>query len=1144
MLKFLLISFFCFFFLNSFTQDTVLIKKWDVKKAGIPDKKQAGINYFFRKFDMEQGLDDPYVLRIRERKNGEILYGTAGNGAGIFDGVNFKIFNTSNGLKSNVVQDLFEDNNGNLWFATSGGGICMFNGINFKYFDKKNGLKDDSFWTIFQDKKNNLWFGSEHCGVYCYDGKNFINYSKKDGLCSNNIRKIFQDKNGNLWFGSNNEGLSIFDYKKFTNYNESNGLTFNSILGFDQDSKGKIWIASYGGGLMSFYNNKFSYFGKAQGLLNLSLCDVLCDKKDNVWIATSGNGMFMYDGKVFTQFSTLQGLTNNVVLSLLEDKYSNIWCSTYGGGICQYTAKQFTYYSEFEGLPSNLVRAIVVNKDSTFWFATSGGGLCFYDNKNFITYNTKNGLTSNYVLAATNDKDNNLWFATSGGGISKHCNNSFFNLNSKNGLKTDYFLSLISTKQNKIIAGSYGYGLFIIDGNKIINYNKKHGLDAININSLVEDNSNNIWIGTDNGLFVLKNGKIKKIKPDVFNKNVQILTLYCDNNNKIYIGTEGYGLFILSNNKLQNFNEKSGICNNHVKSIIIEKNKNIWLGTSNGLSCLIPISQNADVTDYKIENYNRAEGYTGSSCLTNSIAIDKKNNIWIGTGRKLLCINLHDKYYNNIPPVINITNIKLFFSEINWNKSKQNNELNYNNISDKNLLPENLILPYNKNHLTFEFNGINQNCPEKTSYSYKLFGLDKQWSPKTYTKEAIYSNIPYGKYTFKVIAYNENGVSSVNSSEFSFEITPPWWKENWFKALIIVLIVITCFIFIKYRERKLIKAKIILENTVKERTAEIVKQRDEILVKNITLNQQKEEITAQRDEIESQRDEIIAQRDLVTSQKDQIEYIHDEISKSIDYATRLQTAILPDLQIINKYFSSSFVIFNPKDKVSGDFYWLAEIENQLVITVADCTGHGVPGAFMSMLGSSLLREIVIKEYITKPAIILKRLRKEIINILKQKGISGEQKDGMDISLIAINTETFECQWAGANNPLYVIGRSETSKQSIAEIASLIVRNDDVELCELKGDKMPIAIHERMDAYTNHEFTVKKGDCLYLFSDGFADQFGGPNGKKFMYKPFKQMLQTIYTKNMEEQKQIIEKTVTDWIGAGEQIDDITILGIKI
>ncbi len=316
-------------------------------------------------------------------------------------------------------------------------------------------------------------------------------------------------------------------------------------------------------------------------------------------------------------------------------------------------------------------------------------------------------------------------------------------------------------------------------------------------------------------------------------------------------------------------------------------------------------------------------------------------------------------------------------------------------------------------------------------------------------------------------------------------------------------------------------------------------------------------------EILAQRDEIEGQRDLVMTQKGKIEIINQNIAKSIDYAKRIQQSILPDQTILSDFISDAFVFFKPRDVVSGDFYWWThmKMDNELVIAVSDCTGHGVPGAFMSMLGISFLREIVTKEYVSHPGVILRKLRKEIIHALKQKDEYGGQKDGMDMALVSINLDTLKLQFAGANNPLYIIkpviknrhredavrgdlsNESTTNNQQIPTLTA-VAQNDDYKFYEIKPDKMPIAIYERMDKFTNHKIQLQKGDRLYLFSDGFADQFGGPKGKKFKYKPFKQLLLDNAGKPMEEQKNILEKVFTGWKGENEQVDDVTIVGIKI
>jgi serine phosphatase RsbU (regulator of sigma subunit) len=271
-------------------------------------------------------------------------------------------------------------------------------------------------------------------------------------------------------------------------------------------------------------------------------------------------------------------------------------------------------------------------------------------------------------------------------------------------------------------------------------------------------------------------------------------------------------------------------------------------------------------------------------------------------------------------------------------------------------------------------------------------------------------------------------------------------------------------------------------------------------------------------------------------QKDYIEKIHLEITDSINYARRIQNAILPDFSTLNQSFKDYFILFKPRNVVSGDFYWFSRIDNKIVFCVADCTGHGVPGAFMSMLGISLLREIIIKEHLHEPSEILNKLRNEIILSLNQRGVQGDPKDGMDISLFSMDIfspednsdKMVEFLWSGANNPCW------------------IVKNMSLE--ELIPDKMPIGIHNHMDQFKTIKVLLNKGDKIYLSTDGYRDQFGGPSSKKFMSRHLRELIIENSSKPMVEQKEILDQTIEEWrTGFGtnhEQTDDITIAGLEI
>jgi serine phosphatase RsbU (regulator of sigma subunit) len=309
---------------------------------------------------------------------------------------------------------------------------------------------------------------------------------------------------------------------------------------------------------------------------------------------------------------------------------------------------------------------------------------------------------------------------------------------------------------------------------------------------------------------------------------------------------------------------------------------------------------------------------------------------------------------------------------------------------------------------------------------------------------------------------------------------------------------------------------------------------------NIVLAQQNVEIRQQKEEISAQRDEIEAQRDLVTRQKNHIEEIHGELKDSIRYAQRIQHAVLPKMDSVGQHLGEHFIVFKPRDIVSGDFYWFERLRGKIMIAVADCTGHGVPGAFMSMLGLSYLNEIVAKGIAVTAAGVLDEMRKNIIAALQQQGTSGEQKDGMDMTFIILDPDQGVLQFAGANNSVYMVrGSDESGRELNAE---------NRELTEIRPDKMPVAIHEFMTPFTNHEIPVHKGDIIYLLTDGYADQFGGPKGKKFKYAQLEKLLLGNCCQPMSVQGDQLSKVIEEWkTGCGvsyDQTDDITVMGIRI
>lgn len=308
--------------------------------------------------------------------------------------------------------------------------------------------------------------------------------------------------------------------------------------------------------------------------------------------------------------------------------------------------------------------------------------------------------------------------------------------------------------------------------------------------------------------------------------------------------------------------------------------------------------------------------------------------------------------------------------------------------------------------------------------------------------------------------------------------------------LIIPLIIIGNFFFIKWRDKKFQYEKQVLEEKISIRTVEVLQQKFELEKKN----------------------ELIAEK-------------NKEMTDSLNYAKRIQSAILPEKNLITQTFKQSFILYLPKDIVSGDFYFFAQQNGIAVIAGADCTGHGVAGAIMSMVGGSLLNQIINEKKITDPAEILNQLNTGVIEALRQN--ENDTHDGMDVSLCAFDIKKMELVFAGANRPLW------------------LVRNQNIEV--YKSDKFPIGglQIERNESFNKHHIKLEKNDAIYIFSDGYADQFGGMLGKKLMTKKLKEIILSIQDKPMTEQGEYLHHFIKDWMGGEfEQVDDIMVIGIKV
>ncbi len=380
-------------------------------------------------------------------------------------------------------------------------------------------------------------------------------------------------------------------------------------------------------------------------------------------------------------------------------------------------------------------------------------------------------------------------------------------------------------------------------------------------------------------------------------------------------------------------------------------------------------------------------------------------------------------------------------------------------------------------------------------------GLDNEWTPEDSKNEVTYSSIPPGTYTLMVKACNNEGLWNKNPSTFVFTVNPPWYNTWWFYISCTIVLVSSVFAYNYIKTNKLKKDKEKLEGIVNERTKELREEKEKVEVINKEVIQQKAEI----------------------------ENKNIEITDSIKYAKNIQEALLPSLAETENAFTDSFILYLPKDIVSGDFFWHSEHNNIHYIAAADCTGHGVPGAFMSIVGNNLLHEIINQRNISKPGDILLELHKGVKIALNQNNKESERRDGMDIALCAIDLQQKRIEYAGANRPLW-----------------LFRKNKAYEIEIIKPTKQPIGGLELEDKreYQNHEISYESGDTFYIFSDGFADQFGGPKGKKFMLSNMQNLIKENIESPMKDQKTNIANSFRLWKDNLEQVDDVLVIGIRL
>ncbi|PKR81912.1 hypothetical protein CW751_00825 [Brumimicrobium salinarum] len=939
-------------------------------------------------------------------------------------------------------------------------------------------------WSIYETNNKEIVFTTlKDIVVYNADQHTFTTHNLSEKHGDIDLENSVQVGNGMLITFS--KVIDVNKRKeKFVYHFDFNTLQFHQLntkidVRASYNINNKIFVVDFEGSV-------FKYNKKEQKLIHKNTLSYqqneirvnqILLKQDILWVATENHGVITFNknGIMIRSISSLDGLQDNNVFRMFFDNAENLWLALDNGISVINLNTPLSFYANEDGI-DGAVETFINMGDSLFMLASrSGVFISERERENIIFKNTNTIEEAAYDIKR---------FQTDyGERIAVVGYNGIYDV-------TEY------AEKAKVMATSiYGWEL-----------------------TPSPFKANQLFIGGENfiGRFTFtpeqtwKFEKIKETSADIIK--------FAFHNNLLYFSVKGEGIFTINKqDKIEKVNLAEGLNISSSHFYLETHQSNVYAGYNQGLLKLnenkqqfeeiFPIGLDGKKFDL---NFHRLYSHPSTNELIAVVFNETPNN----NSKHVGFIEKSDTTYRWRPLAINVlkngiiydisANEKNIFFALNTgfaslNRSNLDKTNKKWNVYISKIEVNNTPLIYNASEsdalqpvkhgrsIRFEVRGDRFFGNNKIQYRFRLKGISDRWSNYESNSFKIYDQLPAGTYTLEFQGINQYTTESEIGS-YTFVILPPWYLTWWAYLLYVILFVLIIYLVTKVSIYRIKQKNKSLENIVNERTKEIAE-------KNKTLEHQKNEISE----------------------------INSDLLGSINYAKRIQNTILPSKTNLDNMFKSYFVLYLPKDIVSGDFYWAQKFDEQLIWAAVDCTGHGVPGAFVSIVGNNTLIRATKEFGLRNPAKILDKQRELVIEAFKNEGHQ-HVKDGMDLALVALNPKTLQLEYAGANNPL------------------VIVRNK--EIIEFKADKQPIGEFVKMKPFTNQTIQLQTGDCIYLYSDGFVDQFGGDKNKKFKSKPFKKLLCEISHLPMEQQHKALKEALDNWRGDQAQVDDICIFGVRI
>lgn len=1107
MLRSLYISVSCVFFLIGFS--------WNYLYAQInPLKGEL--------FTALSGLTQTHITVVYQDSTGFLWIGTR-DGLNKYDGYSFQHFRNqlldSNTISNNYISSIAEDADGNLWIGTNRGlnKLDRKTGFFSVYLPAESGgpgQGEPVVHCVYVDRNDNVWFKTNNwLEVLKPDSGIIASYrfynDPYNQIAGTPVYQIFEDKKGQIWLSSK-DGLQLFipgkkEFKRFIHDpSDKNSISNNSVRTIFEDSRNILWIGTGEG--LNIYNPAISAFLRiplngSTGGRDQKINTISEDSGGRIWVGTDmGFFIMTTDGKIRGKYSDIETFNREIqissVYSIIEDRSEIIWMGTYEGLVkIDQKKKKFNILDNPDGgfpqLSSNNVFSIYEDDKNRLWIGTWGYGLNVIDyENNTVNYYSRNPgnpryrIASDYVLAIYEDNMGRIWVGTSDGVnyFDKKTDRMYPFCQGSKDISCDVFRNnnvyavMEDFAGNIWFATADGVYKYIDSNDEIRSYNKiQNGAETSEMNSvncLAEDTEGRIWAGTADGLLLFNPVDDKfHFYPEKNSLSASglssqtVYSIYVDSHSVLWIGTSsGLNRYNRADGNFTSFPGLKGLLMNQVLGILEDQNNCLWLSTNRGLLMFDPAKE-----DYT--TFNLSDGLQNYEFNPGAAYKNASGKLFFGGISGLNYFYPDSLTYNEHIPSVSFTYFEIA------------GEWGHTSLP----LERTLAVEVMKGNRTFTigFAALDFTSPENNRYRYKMEkqGSSGSWIDFGNQHNVTFYNLAPGSYFFSVKGSNNDIRWNHREVSLTVNVPPPFWS-SW-KAYIIygLVSVLLIYFLIQLRTRSLRQSNRMLKE--KEVAAkEIEKQREELMVKNRS------------------------------------------IMDSIIYAQRIQMALLPSNDMFKKLFPNSFILYKPKDIVSGDFYWINTDKEKIYVAAVDCTGHGVPGAFVSIIGFELFRKITSGEGVKNPAQILASLNSNFTEIFSD-GHHVYLNDGMDLNLCVLDRNEKSLEYSGAFNPLYII-RDET-------------------IIEIKANRFSVGADVRLArgeiSFKSHKVALEKDDILYLFSDGYSDQFGGPEGKKFKYRRFRHLLLTIHKLSMERQLAILDASIEEWRGDYEQVDDIMVIGIR-